>query len=728
VAIAKAFRYPKETIKDSLQALASSIKPWLLILDNADDPEFDYSTYFPSGHRGAVIITSRISNCRKYSTVDPETLEGLTPVHSKQLLLKAAEVTEDLWPRYTAPAEEIVQLLGSHTLALIQAGAYIAEGYCELEQYPEKYRQKRKQLLEHHPNQEQSRYQNVYATFEASVDVLRLSDPETGKDALELLAILSVLHFTVLPLACFEDASASARTRHDGIQNPNSPSKQRPSWRLSQRIAFSRRESKQSRGWKMYEMDYLNEQHKCRLPELINHRGDKWDDYRLNKASVLLASLSLVTRHRSGPFEGLSMHPLAHAWAKDRLDINQQQQTWISSASVFAFSRKVSGLWQVHERLMQPHMQALFSSNLERLFSFDTQRVMLPIMMHCGWLLFVMREYKLLQALLECIYKELKISPWSPSNKYLPIWSLAARNQVQLRNNKLAIALLEFVTNAEKTLMLEANPERLISQYNLAVAYDNAGISEKAVPILEYVIHMYKTMLPGELHSMWLASSEHELARAYNATGHPQKGVHLMEGVVKLNIAQRAPQSRLLASQHALATAYNMTKQTNEALSLLEHVTKVYESSLEETHPSRQSTQYELARAYFRSGETDKAVALLERVVKVQSSTLEETNNELVASQFMLALIYSEMKREKDGLELLEHVVRMYERTLDETHADRLKAEFLLGLAYVENGDKGKARKVLEHVVAMRRISLESTHDHRIEAEKELADLRADTL
>ena len=115
--------------------LANTKKSWLLILDNADDPNFDYQEYLPSGTHGAIIITSRLSECSRYSTVGYETLIGLDIHQAKELLLKAADIHQDLWTSHDKQAEEIVNLLGSHTLALIQAGAYISKGHSRLEQY-----------------------------------------------------------------------------------------------------------------------------------------------------------------------------------------------------------------------------------------------------------------------------------------------------------------------------------------------------------------------------------------------------------------------------------------------------------------------------------------------------------------------------------------------------------------------------------------------------------------
>ena len=54
-----------DTIDDVLHQLISNLKTnWLLILDNADDPDFDYQRYFPSGNTETIIMTSRVADCQ----------------------------------------------------------------------------------------------------------------------------------------------------------------------------------------------------------------------------------------------------------------------------------------------------------------------------------------------------------------------------------------------------------------------------------------------------------------------------------------------------------------------------------------------------------------------------------------------------------------------------------------------------------------------------------------
>jgi hypothetical protein len=101
-------------LAEACGALADTKKRWLLVLDNANDVDFDYARYMPSGAQSAVVVASRNPQCSRYSTVAAEALEGLDAEHSTQLLLKAARVPEEAWQSHEmqAQAQEVVRLLG----------------------------------------------------------------------------------------------------------------------------------------------------------------------------------------------------------------------------------------------------------------------------------------------------------------------------------------------------------------------------------------------------------------------------------------------------------------------------------------------------------------------------------------------------------------------------------------------------------------------------------------
>ncbi|PGH14471.1 hypothetical protein AJ80_05916 [Polytolypa hystricis UAMH7299] len=194
-AISEMLGAPTESTQDACRLLSNAREDWLLILDNADDPEFDYQRYFPSVTRSAVIMTSRVRECKRYNTVGFIELGGLDEDDCVTILLRAAETPRESWLANRAEAREIVRELGLHTLALIQAGTYICQSQCPIGDYIQQYQRECERLLKFSPKQAQPRYCNVYATFEASTHYLQSLKSEVAHNALDFLGILSLLHY-----------------------------------------------------------------------------------------------------------------------------------------------------------------------------------------------------------------------------------------------------------------------------------------------------------------------------------------------------------------------------------------------------------------------------------------------------------------------------------------------------------------------------------------------------
>lgn len=731
-AIARMLQCPTETTSESIRLLANATKRWLLVLDNADDPLFDYALYLPPGDRGSVVMTSRSPECTKYSTVEAESLEGLGLADSTQLLLKAARISQESGPAHVAIAQEIIHELGSHTLAIVQAGAYIAEGYCRLEQYPQVFRNRRKQLLEHHPNQQQSRYRHVYATFEASVTGIEHHQTEVSRDAIDLLAILSMLHADALPVQIFEEAWMGARAvlQREPVATA-APSRQQQSrvvWRF--RKSWSRRTQKnETQAQVLPNMEALNYDHILKLPSFMNVHLPMWNDHRLKHACSLLTSLSLVMRNRAEGCDEISMHPLAHAWARDRLEREQQQRAWLSAACTLTLSHHVSHqaaeFWKVHERQMLPHMQNLIPSSPVVLFRYGPRSVLLPLLVLCGTFLNAVRDYIRLQALLEAIYQELGVTQHSIPVQSPTLWVLAYKAALQLRNTRLAITLLENITITREAAMKLGRSHDLRSWHDLARAYNDIGEPERAAPILEELVKTYNSPQRREEDPGCLADTQHELTRAYNLTGQTAKAVSLLEDKVKSQqqTIGQPPTHSLLRSQHVLAIAYTANNQIKEAVALLEHVVEAYKTMLPETNPDYLLALQELGRTFGVGGQLEKSLQVLQHVVSIHENNKEKTDYKLLAAQCVLSDAFSKLDQHEEALKMRKYVVKMYRTILEETHPDRLRAECALALSYVAVGKRKEALEVMRRVVEVRGRILNSADPLRVEAEKYLKDL-----
>src|SRR5947207_11096341 len=64
-----------ENVDSVKRILANTLQAWLLVFDNADDPNLSLSSYLPPGNRGHIIITSRNPQCVHYNRSEEHTSE-----------------------------------------------------------------------------------------------------------------------------------------------------------------------------------------------------------------------------------------------------------------------------------------------------------------------------------------------------------------------------------------------------------------------------------------------------------------------------------------------------------------------------------------------------------------------------------------------------------------------------------------------------------------------------
>ena len=553
--------------------LANLKHPWLLVLDNADDPDVDYQQYFPDGPLGVVMLTSRNDECQQYATTKSVTLEGLTDEEAQELLLKAARIPQDQHHILKEDAKLVSGLLQSHPLALIQAGAYVARGHCPLADYSRIYERQRQRLLTFRPTQAPSRYRDVYATFEVSADVLKNSKTVAAQDALQLLPLLAVCGPSRVPLPVFEAG-----------------------WRGAQSVPADRDDDAEDD-----KVLLLTPWHVAHLPSLLALGNDDWDSFRLVEAVQLLKAFSLLSTDAHNEYLSVSMHPLIHAWARDRQDQNRHHDSWLQMACLMAVGKKDGPLWKKHERQLQSHIEALVAWEVDVMFAGEPAVMVARTLINCGWVLWGLRSDTKLFLLMEKICARLKVHRFQVERQWLGVYNLMGRNLKDYGRLRESVFLLEQIMKIKEQSLAEDHPDRLTSQHELARAYRANGQVKEAVTLLEQVVKIREQSL-AEDHPDRLAS-QHELARAYRANGQVKEAVTLLEQVVKISeqsLAEDHPDR--LASQHTLARAYRANGQVKEGVTLLEQVVKISEQSLAEDHPDRLASQHTLATYLWELG------------------------------------------------------------------------------------------------------------------------------
>ena len=76
------------------------------------------------------------------------------------------------------------------------------------------------------------------------------------------------------------------------------------------------------------------------FPSLREVGCDSWDAYRLMEAVQLLKALRLVSTNMLDGHTRVSMHPLLHAWARDRQSGEEPHASWLRMVYLAALSRE----------------------------------------------------------------------------------------------------------------------------------------------------------------------------------------------------------------------------------------------------------------------------------------------------------------------------------------------------------------------------------------------------
>lgn len=264
-------------------------RPWLLVFDNADDPQVDIAKFFPTGDRGATLVTTRNPECRVHTTVGSSKLDQMALDEAITLLLRTIVATDPEDETFRNSAKHVVETLGCLALAIVHAGATIRQRVCTLDDYCTEYSRHRKQLLDRPLVQAATEYEHtVYSTWEVSIEKMTRLSHEAAKYAIELLNLFSVLHFEGISERILEKA-----------------------WRHSERNKPS--------AWVMAHI----------LPILKQAYSENWNPQPFREAISLLSSFSLI--HIEGTENHISLHPLVHTWIRDRLQPAVQSRCYTMS-------------------------------------------------------------------------------------------------------------------------------------------------------------------------------------------------------------------------------------------------------------------------------------------------------------------------------------------------------------------------------------------------------------
>ena len=551
---------------------------WLLILDNADEPSINLSPYLPAGVNGSILITSRLSDCaRKYSNAGKQYYERLSEETAMELFFKSCNFEGVLGSKHEDHARTIVDLLGCHALATIQAGTTISHGICKLEEYKSMFSNQRLALLESMQDQVDSEYGGVYTTFEITARYLEGRSDQVAKDALQLLNFHAFMHFSDFPEETFVE------TWKNSNDKKVVPTHQRTSGEKDIRK--------------------LDPWHRSNLPTFMrqNLDGNELDIISLRNARNLLESLSLINVDRSNFMTRL--HPVTHAWSRDRLKDSKSEATWLNALAVLSLSLRGRSTYPVLEQMLQAHVESM----AKRPSYYDKYKAIFSI--HQSF-------YTLARYLLFF---------YNPAVAY-EIVQLISINACDARNGTL---------NFQKIQLLRAQ-----------CAID-LGDSKKAEELLKQAFKPHGEVSPAEAE----VQRDILLLRVSIKQERQAEAAEIWKQFYSVNMGISEADPEFMDD---FAFICYLMGDLQKAKSIMEQLVSVNQERYNVNDRSRLKTEYHLAMLYTKLGDTTEATKILEHVTQTQAKFLEPKNVERLETEYMLAECYYDSRRYKEALRLAE--------------------------------------------------------------------------
>ena len=705
-----------DTCTNGLYWLTGLEFPWLLVIDNADDPSVDYSRFFPPGERGHILITSRNQDCKIHATIGYYEFKDMEQEDAITLLLKAACVEDSTNGKFRDLARPIAKTLGYLPLALIQAGASIRQNICSLEDYLELYSSHRKEIFSKLPVQGADQYKyTIFTTWEVSFRMIERQGTEEAADAIEVLHIFAFLHFEQVPATMFERAWKNLRDIQD--QEPSeSLTKQLSNWPLLAHLVayiFGKAPS-------IDMTDGLN-----RLPRLLLTKSARWDEYRLRKALAILCTFSLIYKDPST--DTYSTHPMVNFWSRDRLG-KTDQLLWskiaINTLALSISSRK----WRSDHsfrRSLAPHIDAcLHGFHAEPLLSTTTFSAVsnatkfATIYSECGrW-----KEAAALQSKVV----DLKKNTWGPKH----VQSLQAMTDLSWSYWNLgliskALKLQTEVMNTSLEALGHEDPTTLKAIDNLASTYWLCGkLGESEHLGRKAMIGMSKVLGSGHPDTLM---AMHNLGRTYMHLGRPKDAAELQMEVL------RARQKMLgsddldtLMTLQGLGMSYHALKRFDEAEQILAVVLEARKRILGQEHAYTLWAVNDLAKIQCAQDRPIEAEALLVEILDVVDRTLGKEHIGMSMTKHNLARAYIGQCRWAEANALLIGLVDVQIRTVGPEHPDTLYAQSELARTYKHLGQVDQAEKLYVELIPKMKVKVGAENPQTVSATGQLAAIHAE--
>ncbi|CAJ2500089.1 Uu.00g029420.m01.CDS01 [Anthostomella pinea] len=634
--------------------LSRSPDPWLLILDNANDPEMELANFIPPTGNGHILITTRNPNAKIYSTLGSLHFKGMDPEEAITLFLRLAY--PDSAPNTASQdsrrhAELIASELGYLALALIQAAYTIRRQLLPLERYLGSLLGCRKALLSS-PIIRSSADANIVATWELPFTGISNGRTQEYRDAVDLIHIFAFVHFNAIPGSLFSRSSDGVkqakrlRTRPACIVEPDSMEG------VQDRVLAAARV--------LYEHSIIS----------------------VVDLDSIATGEARFTRSRK---QLISLHPAIHQWARERLDGTEHRDWLDCTASVLShsISSNLENSGRSFRRLLLSHVESCLSA-LETVYpnmpvdqdqAFNLEKFGLVYAENGLW-----RRARSLQVKV-VDFRKRRLGRFHTD-------TISA--QQGLANTYWNLFEIEKCLNVQQQVWTA----RFWSRPSLLDWLTWPPWKPNTVP--------YCIALDDLTRSLWLAGRRDLSKRA---------GERALQGLMQ----KLGPDDPLtLSAMFNLSRTYLHVGDLDKSYELLVEVHRKRKHYFGYEHPDTLMTRNELGvNLCAQRTRLDEAEELVRGALESRKRVLGEEHAYTLWSVNDLSKIYCELRRFAEATDILEEIIPIVKRTLGNDHAGMFMTKSNLTRAYILRQKWKEARELL---VELREV-VPSDHPDRLHAE-----------
>ncbi|HEY0753561.1 MAG TPA: tetratricopeptide repeat protein, partial [Ktedonobacteraceae bacterium] len=651
----------QEIVVRAVKTWLQNHEHWLLILDNANEPDLCLP-FLPSLLLGHILLTTQATALRRLGIAHILTLEGLTPAQATLLLLRRAGRLLPDDPLENAPAEEqhlalqLAQELGVLPLALDQAGAYLEATGMNLDVYIQIYHQYQLDLLAEHRGQEQYHPAPVATTWQLAFQRVEARNPA----AVALLQVCAFLH---------PDAIDEALLMQGGeMLGPL-------------------------------------------LSPVVSNR------FLFEKAIEALRAYSLITRDAF--HQTLGIHRLVQSVVRTSLHM-EEQQNWVQRvtlllARAFPVIIEVSN-WDRCERLL-PHV--LLAAQWSRHDTVQATADLAYLLNQAGYFLLRRARFEEAQPLLRqslALYE--RVLGTEQKETAQTIHNLAELTAAQ-GDYEQAETLYARALAIRERVLGKAHLETIQTMMTLGRLYREQGNYERARQLLEHVLALREQIL-GPEHPETARSLGH-LAFLARKQGQYQEAETLLLRAMAIWQHIRGPEyPDHVQTLHTLAGLYREQGRYVEAEPLIQQANQLWEQTLGGEHPHTLRGLNNLAGLYREQGQFEKAQPLYERVLAVRERVLGNTHPDTAQSLNNLAGMYRAQGKYEQARQLYERALLIREQFLGPEHP--LTAQTVHNLARLAH-DQGRlenAEMLYKRALAMSQVAQGNEHPDTLRSMSDL--------